>query len=268
MYAWLVDETSAVRWRKFFVFKRDYEQKAIEEAQARFARLPADYILFIQTFGESLLFRSLQDNWHNMSVSSHPAIFEWVHGESLLNIGYFINGGNAFYRKRAGTAEVQPAVFESCGVQVRKAADSFEHWLRKRYNQCRKLYKKAEWKRIVEGAAPFTPEEKSIVEAIGLFSFEKVGVAENGDLKIRVSNNSNRRLPYLSIGARVPGRLNGGIRVDVSDLAPGEAKIVEQDCYKFRVPADMVELFRKPLPEPEEREMYYEFGVPEWMKKK
>lgn len=261
-YEWLVREVEQVRWKKFFLFNSGVAPEPLAAVEVRFGPLPNDYTDFIKEFGEARLFRHLQRGSYQLAVFSRPRIHEGRRGELLLEIGFFLNGGYAHFRKLAGNGEAETGVFEGAGVQVRKVAESFEEWLKKRFERAKKLYKKSEWKRILEGALPFSSEELLVVAAMNRFSFERVGTASNGDMLIRVSNDSKRHLPYLTVGAKAPGRLDGAVYLDISDIGPGESKTIAHDCYKSLVEADKIELFRKPPPEPEEREMFYEFGVP------
>jgi hypothetical protein len=267
MYDWLSEQVAGVKWQRFFAFKRDAEPNAIASIERQFAVLPHDYKSFILRFGEARLFRCLDHPSYNLAVFARPRVLEGRKGETLLAIGFFVNGGYAHLRKPKGAAVVEAGVFEGAGLQVRKAAASFEEWLKKRFNSSKALYKKRDWRRIIEGAPPFTEEELRIVEAIKRFDFEKVGAAASGNTLIKVYNGSAIKLRYLSIGVRAKGRIEGGGYLDVSDIGPGESKVIEHDCYKSLVSSDKIELFRKPPPEPEDREMFYEFGAPEWMPK-
>lgn len=261
-YEWLVREVEQVRWKKFFLFNPDVAPEPLAAVEERFGPLPNDYTDFVKEFGEARLFRHLQRGSYQLAVFSRPRIHEGRSGELLLEIGFFLNGGYAHFRKPVRSGEAETGVFEGAGVQVRKVAESFEEWLKKRFERAKKLYKKSEWKRILEGAPPFSADELGVVEAMKRFSFERVGTANNGNMQIRVRNDSKLHLPYLTVGAKASGRLDGAVYLDVSDIGPGESKIIEHDCYKSLVEAGKIELFRKPPPEPEEREMFYEFGVP------
>jgi RHS repeat-associated protein len=78
-------------------------------------------------------------------------------------------------------------------------------------------------------------------------------------LRIEVRNRSQTKLPYLSIGVLAPNKLKGGVRLDVSDLEPGQSKVLEVDCYLKQARPEDVQLFAKPLPAPEDRDYRWEF---------
>ncbi len=259
-YEWLVGEVAQVRWKGFFSLTPGAPREPSSAVTSAFGQLPADYVRFVEQFGEARLFRELRRGSYSLAVFARPRIRAGKNGAILLEIGFFLNGGYAHFRKCAGKSNIDPVVFEGTGPQIRKVADSFADWLQQRFERCKRLYKKAEWKRIVAGALPFTTTELSIVEAIKLYSFERVGTASNGDAQIRVHNGSTLRLSHLTIGANAPGRLNGTIYLDVSNIGPGESQILEHACYKSLLASEKIELFRKPPPEPEDRGLYYEFG--------
>src|SRR5689334_12315311 len=138
MYEWLKKEADGVKWKKFFVFKRNADRSSIDVVEKQFAPLPTDYSEFLAEFGESKLFRSLNHPSYNMAVFSKPRILEGLNGEKLLEIGFFINGGYAHLCRPEGSGEARLGVFEGAGLHLRKAADSFEGWLKKRFESGRK----------------------------------------------------------------------------------------------------------------------------------
>lgn len=42
-------------------------------------------------------------------------------------------------------------------------------------------------------------------------------------------------------------------------MKPGHTAVIEANCYKDLLPADQVEVFEQPDPEPEDRDRYWEF---------
>jgi hypothetical protein len=47
---------------------------------------------------------------------------------------------------------------------------------------------------------------------------------------------------------------------DIKKVAPGAKKTVALDIYKGSMNPETVALFRRPLPDPEDRYYYFEFG--------
>ena len=67
-------------------------------------------------------------------------------------------------------------------------------------------------------------------------------------------------VPFLSIGVRSrAGDLQGGIRLPVAHIAPGQLAVVAQDTYRDLIDPGDVEVYSLPDPEPEERARYWEF---------
>ena len=100
-------------------------------------------------------------------------------------------------------------------------------------------------------------EERDLVNAASYPPSEKSGLpmrqAEN-----RGSQWAGRILPYLTIGARAAVRFEGTLFLDVWAIRPGESAVIDQECYRSLAP---VELFRKPVPKPEDRNYYREFSA-------
>ncbi len=143
---------------------------------------------------------------------------------------------------------------------ILRAANGFEDWLKSICASARKRYRKAQWQWIVDGPPPFSPHEIRIREARRLFRWTIVGVSESGDLRFEVTNGSEMSLPFLSIGIRgKDGFLQGGAYLPVTDILPGQTKSIDFDCYKKQISPDRVEAFGLPDPEPEDREVYWEF---------
>ena len=108
---------------------------------------------------------------------------------------------------------------------------------------------------------PFSESQKRIVAARRQFRWRHVGFAKNGDAIFEITNESDMRLPYLSIGIQGRNRtkLIGGAYLNVSDVEPGGRGLVEMDCYKGLLRPDEVECFAKEDPTPETRNQYWEF---------
>jgi len=262
LYAWIADEAKQVRWRRFFSFNPNAAED-LPDAQQPIGGLPPDYVQFVMKFGETRLFREFRTGSYKLAVFSKPRVIAGRNSDVLVEIGFYINGGYAHFRRKNIASTMDGGVFEGAGLGLRKAADSFEEWIRNRFQRCRKSISKRDWKRVLEGPPPFTEEELRVIEARNQFQLERVGVASNGDMQIRVLNGSQIRLSHLTIGARVPGRLEGTVYLDVSGVGPHECRTIEHDCYKSIATADRVELFQKQLVDPEDREMFYELAPPQ-----
>src|SRR5262245_9054300 len=105
MYDWFDREAKSVKWGKFFVFQKDADAQTIDIIEKQFAPFPQDYKDYLFQYGESKLFRSLNHPSYNMGVFAHPRVLEGLRGELLLEIGFFVNGGYAHFRKKKGSTE-------------------------------------------------------------------------------------------------------------------------------------------------------------------
>lgn len=103
---------------------------------------------------------------------------------------------------------------------------------------------------------PFSKRDQRIVDARRKFKWRHAGFAENGDAIFEVSNESNMRLPYLSIGVQGGGgsKLIGGAWLDVSGIEPGGIGLVQRDCYKDKLLPEELEVFEKEDPVPETKD--------------
>jgi hypothetical protein len=109
---------------------------------------------------------------------------------------------------------------------------------------------------------PFSDKELRIVAARKQFKWRHTGFAPNGDATFEVANESDLRLPYLSIGVQGRGgtKLIGGVWLNVSDIEPGCTGSVQKDCYKDQLLPEEVECFSEEEPTPETRDRYWEFN--------
>lgn len=67
-------------------------------------------------------------------------------------------------------------------------------------------------------------------------------------------------MPFLGIEIRdINDRAVGKVRLPISNVAPGETKIVEADCYKAILNPQHVRAYIMPDPTPETHGYYWEF---------
>jgi hypothetical protein len=113
---------------------------------------------------------------------------------------------------------------------------------------------------VLSGPRPFTPEEADILAARSKFDWRFEGFAGDGDAIVRVANASHRRLPFLTAGARArDGSMDGRVWLEVDDIGPGEERRVRHPAYKRQIDRQNLELYPLPAPEPEDRELFWEF---------
>ena len=258
MFEWLLDEMAAVKTRKFYLVEGPLPadtRKAMEHANAP---VPPSYKAFILQFGNAQLYR--QGSVYLLRVFAAPRLDESKDGQRLLHFGR-TDMALAYFKESLLVPGDECPVFEWRHAQgLRKAADGFEEWLVMKCKAARKHFKRKDWEAIRSGPPAFSEQEKAVVEARKRFSWRVVGVAEDGDLVFEVHNGSEMILPYLSVGVRErSGGLIGGIWLPVSSVLPGQTRKVQKGCYKERHAPDKIEVFCQPDPEPEDRDLYWEF---------
>lgn len=263
MFEWLKNEMAKVKTRKFYIVDGPAPADLREAIEHSDVAIPPSYEEFVLQFGNAKLYR--QGSVYLVQVFASLVDAESNEGETLLQFGR-TDMSLAYFKESLLIRGLESPVFEWYNEQgLRQTADNFEEWLNAKCSAARGQFKKKEWEAIEKGPPPFSAQERAIVEARKRFRWRIVGVAPSGDLRFEVHNGSNLVLPYLSIGIRGKlrppkrGPLNGGVWLPVSSILPGETKIVEKDCYKDVVDPSDVEAFEEPDPEPDDRDLYWEF---------
>ncbi len=264
MFEWLEKEIQFINTPKFHLIEGTLSPEKKKMVETSDLAVPPSYKEFVMKFGNIKLYR--QGTIYLIQVFSVPIDTETGQGESLLNFGR-TDRGLSYFKTSLLVEDAESPVFEWTGREagLRQTANGFKEWLKKKCNSAKRQFSKKRWSEIVAGPKPFTLWEEAIVEARKRFHWRIIGIAEGGDLQFEVHNGSDMALPYLSIGIRgKQGRVQGGIWLSISHIAPGETEIVEKGCYKKLLAPEDVEAFQLPDPEPEDREKYWEFqGIKE-----
>ena len=259
MYGWLNDEMARIRTNKFHVVDGPLsfeKRKMVEQTELA---VPSSYKQFVIQFGNAKLYRL--GSVYLVQVFAVPADARSDSGVDLLHFGR-TDLALAYFK----TSSLLPdggesPVFEwRHGQGLHQASDGFEEWLKSKCAASRKLFTKKQWQQVENGPPPFTEQEHRLIQARRKFRWRVVGIATNGDIQFSVHNGSDMVLPFLSVGVRGKnGHVNGGVWLPVSFVKPGHTAVIEANCYKDLLPADQVEVFEQPDPEPEDRDRYWEF---------
>jgi len=257
MYEWLLAEMARVKTRKFYLTDGPLPtQKVMEDSKAL---IPPSYKAFILQFGNANLYRKAGDTYL-VRVYANPREVESNEGEPLLHFGRTDLSLAYFKRSLLVPGGESPVFVWRHHQGFRREAEGFEEWLGKSCKAAKNRFKKREWDAIQKGPAPFDERENGIIKARRKFDWRVVGTAANGDLLFEVHNGSEMTLPFLSIGVRKKnGEHIGSVGLAVFSLLPGQTVTIQQDCYKDRHPPETIEVFLKPDPEPEDRDVYWEF---------
>lgn len=263
-YAWLQEEIQRVPRKKFYLLAPS-STADMTEIQKRYGPLPSDYLEFVLEFGGASFFRAQHSAWHYLSVFAPPKVRTMAadaqpsREESVqLEIGYFINTGDAWFESRETALLAHSPVFVGLVGQRRRAAHSFEEWLRRKFQACKKLYTRQEWQEILAPVSPFDLREQRILEAMSQFEFHKAGVTPDGDILVEIENHSSQSVRYLTVGVR-DGSMTGSSMLPAADIGPGTSRTILSKMYNGSMDPHEVELFRLPLPDPEDRPYYGEF---------
>jgi hypothetical protein len=264
MFDWLRKEVSRIRTPKFHLFESlpaNHLISYIDEAVVQ--SLPPSYLAFLAEFGSARLYR--MSNYYLVGVYKVPErVIVKNSGEKYFSFGYSSRYGGAYFQLSMLQPGVETPVFEwdfdDPDAVMEYGGDNFEVWLRSRCKKEKRNYSKKEWQHILDGPDPFTSAEQEIVRARKQYKWRVIGFNENGDVQFQVKNESSITLSYLSLGVRAKDRsINGGAFLPVSHIKPGEEAIIERDCYKKWIPRANLEVYDLPDPEPEDRQVYWEF---------
>jgi hypothetical protein len=262
MFEWLEEELDRIMTPKFHVVDGPASAELRQAVERSDFPFPPSYREFVLRFGNSKFYR-YSTNYY-ITIFAGPKEAATPNSERYLQIGRtWIS--NAFFKESLLRPCQESPVFESFSDGIRQTGESFNEWLKSKSAVARKRFSKKQWDAIEKGPAPFTDDERAIVDARKLFRWRIVGIAPNEDLRFEIHNGSTMTLPYLSVGVRgklrspKTGPLNGGGYLPVSSIRPGETKLVEYDCYKRYIAPEDTEVFELLDPGPEDREQYWEF---------
>jgi hypothetical protein len=259
-FLWLEKEIALVKTKKYFVVSPPSREEMVSFAKERKQPLPADYLRFVERFGNAMLYR--QHVGYALSVLVPPTEVLSQKGEGLLLIGYLL-GRSVYFRTDQLRGNRACPVFEGYAKRVVLAGPGFAAWLKQRSAMIRSRIGKRQWAAIVAGPPPFSDSEREIVAARRLYVWKSLGPQANGDIGIEVTNGSTRSLPFLTIGVRsTAGNFSGSVWLRVSDIPPGGTRLVAHDCYKEYLPRESVQLLDLGDPDPEDREHFWEFRQP------
>lgn len=209
-----------------------------------------EYAEFLRRYGEIRAFP--QGRAYRLHVHAANAPIE-RDGRELLEFGN--DDGLPVYFTKNDAGKVY-AIFDG---ELDEVAGTFDEWLEGAFQHIHDSYSEVEWKELLEGAPPFSPEESAILAARKRFDVQLEGVAPDKKLRIRVHNGSDRTLPWLTVGVRSRDPLfEGALWLDVSKLAPGATDTYAVDAYRGLTDPENLELISLPDPTPGDRTSFRE----------
>ncbi len=261
MFTWLSHEIKSIKTRRFHLtnLPSPYEpEKNIDKGL-----LPPSYLNFIREFGYSKLYRNGSD--YIIQIFDKPYIELELDGSVYVRFGTSAYFTKACFRLDQLTAGNESSVFElefwEGEYEVVQAYINFDDWLVTLSNEIKDNMTEDEWIQTQNGPPPFSQNEQEIVEGRKKFAYTLLGFKQSGDAKILIKNNSNISLPYLSvgvewIGTKLPVHT---IWLPIHGLKPGDNRIITHDIYKNFFPQEAVKLVDLPDPDPEDKDIYWEF---------
>jgi len=217
--------------------------------------LPTAYREFAMGFGDARMFR--KSNYYQLRVLGVPIDPILVAGHIACQFAYADETKFYFLPRESND------VYTIRSGKFSKVSASFDAWLHATSSHFGSRVSEDDWKREVNLGVPFSLEELKLVEARERFSWSYEGVAQNGDLRLKVFNGSQISLPFLSLGVR--GRssrgteLRGYTYLNVEGISPGNSATLLKSVYKGLIAPDAISVYSLPAPAPEDREIYWEF---------
>lgn len=213
---------------------------------------PPSYIDFVNRYGGTKLFR--RGNGYLLIVLSLPLKVDGGKAGVLYQFGSY-DDAKCYFKQKLMKQKSESPVFAFEGGSLVRVAKGFGEWFT---NAVAELINQDRALPSLDTTCPFTDEEKRILEIRKGFNWLVVERTHE-HVVINVTNSSDSNLDCFTLGVRSKDRtLNGAVRVDVKDLAPGMSTIISLDCYSDLVAPEDVDLFDLPNPTPAKRSCYFE----------
>lgn len=263
-FEWLDQEVKNIKSNRFHIFEKLSPIDLVFKINNESLEIRGSYADFLVKFGYARFFTDHQDT-PVMSVYPLKEFrrVDFKDGSSFFGFGF--RGGRSFYFSQAEILSMRNPWVYQVGRQAKCLEVDFSQWLKDSYEVVKSRYSPRAWKRVLEGPAPFSAAEMNVVGAREKYSCQIIGFSDNGDALIRVVNNSEMNLPYITVGVEERGGdfLDGSVWLDVGGIGPGTSGVIAKNCYKDIIPPSKLQLRDMPTPIPEKRDRYWEFGIPE-----
>jgi hypothetical protein len=201
----------------------------------RLGTVPADYSRFLLEFGSASLFRDPSDGQYRIELRQ-PVDMPKLTTKKALNvitIGKLFAAGVVCYRLGVNeTLTDESPIWITDGANWRKVGDNFESWL---FDQCKKEKKRLglKWQAIVAGPTAFSPTELEIVRTRKEFKISMLNHQAGEGLKVKVTNESTRFLPCLTVRVSIGVLGTAHCSIPVAHVSPGNSREIELDWPKL-----------------------------------
>ncbi len=218
-------------------------------------RFPEDYVNFILKYGNARLFK--WQDCYLLQVFATPDLLECPEG-LLFRFGTDDDEDVYFFDDGVGV-KMSEAVYTHSDEGLREVAPSFVNWLKQGYQSTLNQFSEEELTRLRRDAK-FSPEDLAVISARRKFRWRVEGRTAEGKIQIRIMNDSERMLPFYTIGVKSKDSdFTGAVWVPVDGIRPGDDRLLAVDCYSELLSPTEVTLFDMPEPTPPERDSYWEF---------
>jgi hypothetical protein len=261
MYTWLSKEIQTVKTPQFHLIQVT-ELEGVNNP-IDWSLLPLSYTTYIDQFGRSKLYRS--GNGYLIEILATPYRELELDGHVYVRFGIVGFTTMACFRLDQLSTGIEAPVYEleywDSEYEVEQTFPGFDVWLVHNSNAVKENMDEGDWDRLIKGPSAFNDKEKIIVNERKNFKFSLVGFTNTGDANILVQNQSQLTLPYLTIGVKWKDTNHSiqKIWLPTDGLQPGESRVVSHEVYKKFIPRESIELRILPDPQPEDREVYWEF---------
>lgn len=262
-FEWLDQEIKNIKSNRFHIFEKISSVDLVLKINDENLNIRGSYADFLVRFGYARFFTDHQDA-PIMSVYPLKEFrrVDLKDGSSFFGFGF--RGNKSFYFSQTEIFSMRNPLVYQVGRKAKCLEVDFSQWLKDSYEVVKSRYSPRAWKRILEGPDPFSAAEMDVVNARGKYLCQIIGFSDDGDALIRVVNNSEMRLPYITVGVEERGGefLGGSVWLNVEGIGPGESGVIVKNCYKDIIPQNKLQLRDMPTPIPEKRDAYWEFGIP------
>jgi len=262
---WFEEELARMRTLRY-LWTRVPETPIPLPRLSEWPRLPPEYAEFVARFGLTKIIRETALSY-SLHVFREPRKVIEAKGMTLVLCGVTASGYICF--RMEGTSGVcRPTVhlWREDGACV-DTGESFTVWFAREFLRLKRKIGIRRWRTLCAGPAPLTEEEATVVDARKRFEWRVIDSTTPGCPRIRITNRSERRLPFVTVyfNAIVPevflGHVYSGLMLPVAHLAPGESdeftrSLVWGDRVSY---SGAVEFFDPPHWGPEERDYLWEF---------
>ena len=192
--------------------------------------LPTEYIEWMQRVGPAGLLRELRAPRFKIEIYETPVVTCLFNGMLALKIGFSLMQSVYFLSDQYG-GWGDEVVLLGRSPNLRRTGCSFYKWLLKEYCKARQSYRANDWRSLVNGPPPFSPQENRVMEWRNQIKVERIEDDSCNNIQILLSNTGALNYPYFSLEL-LP--INSGVVLTLrtDSLSIKYSKAFRINCYK------------------------------------